>query len=88
MKRPLGLNLELPRKGSRMTSVYDPDLGSFVLAQQMRGGKLVVHERLDALAMLDINLAREFCLRAGTAWGSSANLAAGEAWPAEQEDVP
>lgn len=65
MKRPLGLNLELPRRGSSMTSVYDPDVGSFVLAELLRGGKLMVHERLDALAMLDIDLAREFCLHAG-----------------------
>ena len=49
MKRPLGLNLELPRKGSRMTSVYDPEVGSFVLAEQLRCGKLVVHDRLDAM---------------------------------------
>ena len=79
MKRPFGLNLELPRKGSSMTSVFDPTLGDFVLAEQMRGGKLVVHERLDAVAMLDIDLVREFCLRAGAAWTSSANLSAGEA---------
>ena len=85
MKKPLGLNLELPRKGSRMTAVYDPEVYAFVLAEQMRGGKLVVHERLDALAMLDIDLAREFCLRAGGAWTSSANLSAGEASQGWQE---
>ena len=87
MRRPFGLSLELPRKGSRMTSVYDPTLGDFVLAEQMRGGKLIVHERLDALAMLDIDLAREFCLRAGAAWTSSAELSAGEDWRARKENV-
>ena len=49
MKRPFGLNLELPRKGSRMTSVYDPEVGSFVLAEQLRCGKLVVRDRIDAM---------------------------------------
>ena len=77
MKRPCGLNVELPRKGSTMTSVYDPTTGAFLLAEQTRSGKLVVHERLDALAMLDIASAREFCLKAGAAWSSCANLAAG-----------
>ena len=46
MTNPLGLSLELPRKGSRMTAVYDPSLGSFLLAEQMRSGKVVIHERL------------------------------------------
>ena len=86
MQRPLGLHLELPHKRSRMTTVYDPSLGVFVLAEQMRSGKLVVHERLDALAMLDIGLVREFCLRAGVAWTSSANLAARKAWQKRKED--
>ena len=80
MTQPFGLAVELPRKGSRITSVYDPSLGDFVLAKQTRSGKLVVHERLDALAMLDIGLAREFCLRAGAAWSSSAELAASHDW--------
>ena len=31
---------------------------------QLRSGRLIVHERLDTLGMLDINLARESCLRA------------------------
>ena len=77
MKLHCGLKVELPRKGSTMTSVYDPGLGAFVLAEQMRSGRMVVHERLDALAMLDIASAREFCLKAGAAWSSGANLAAG-----------
>jgi hypothetical protein len=80
MTNRFGLSLELPRKGSRMTAVYDPSLGSFLLAEQMRSGKVVIHERLDALAMLDIDLAREFCLCSGAAWTSSADLAAGSGW--------
>ena len=48
-----------------------------MIAERMRSGKLVVHERLDALALLDIAQAREFCLRAGAAWSSTADLAAG-----------
>ena len=87
MKRPFGLNLELPRKGSRMTSVYDSEVGAFVLAELQRCGDLVVHERLDALALLDIDLVREFCLRAGAAWTSSANLAASQAWQVRKENV-
>ena len=86
MQRPFGLNLELPRKGSKMTSVYDPSVDAFVLAEQMRSGNMVVHERLDALAMLDIGLVKEFCLGAGAAWTSSANLAAGETWQARKEN--
>jgi hypothetical protein len=78
MNRPFGLNVELPRKGSRMTSVYDPTVGSFVLAEQLRSGKVVIHEKLDALAMLDIKLARAFCTRAGAAWTSGADLAASQ----------
>ena len=87
MDRPFGLNLELPRKGSVMTSVYDPAVGAFLLAEQMSCGELVVHERLDALAMLDIGLVREFCLRAGAAWTSSAELAASQAWQERKESV-
>ena len=86
MKRPFGLAVELPRKGSRMTSVYDPSLGEFVLAEQTRSGKLVVHERLDALVLLDPELAREFCLRAGAAWTSSAELAASHHWQEREEN--
>jgi hypothetical protein len=37
-----------------------------------------VYERLDALAMLVIELAREFCLRVGAAWTLSAHLAAAQ----------
>jgi hypothetical protein len=70
-----------------MTSVYDPSLGVFVLAEQTRSGKLVVHERLDALAIIDISLAKEWCLRAGAAWSSTAELAACQAWQAGKEDV-
>ncbi len=77
MTHPLRLKLELPRKGSVMTAVYDPSLGSFVLAEKLRDGKLILHERLDAIASLDIEAAREFCLRAGAAWSSRANLASG-----------
>jgi hypothetical protein len=80
MTYPLGLSLELFRKGSRMTAVYDPSLGSFLLAEQLRSGKVVIHERLDALAMLDIDLVRAFCLCAGAAWTSSADLAASPDW--------
>jgi hypothetical protein len=80
MTNPFGLNLELPRKGSRMTAVYDPTVGSFLLAEQMRSGKVVIHERLDALAMLDIGMVREFCLRAGAAWTSGADPAASCDW--------
>ena len=65
-----------------MTSVYDPTLDAFVLAEQMRSGRLVVHERLDGLAMLDIGAVKEFCLRAGAAWSSVANLAG---CPAQEE---
>ena len=49
MRQHCGLKVELPRKGSTMTSVYDPGLGAFVLAEQTRSGRMVVHERLDAL---------------------------------------
>lgn len=77
MKRPFNLTIERPRKGSIMTSVYDPSVGSFVLAERMASGRLVVHERLEALAMLNIAQAKEFCLRAGAAWSSTADLAAG-----------
>ena len=62
MQRPFGLNLELPRRGSRMVSVFDPSVDAFVLAEQTRSGNLVVHDKLDSLAMLDIGLAREWCL--------------------------
>ena len=41
MQRPFGLNLELPRKGSTMVSTFDPSVDAFVLAEQMRSGKLV-----------------------------------------------
>ena len=72
MANRFGVRLELPGKGSRMTAVYDPTLGSFLLAEQLRSGKVVIHGRLDALAMLDIDLVRAFCLCAGAAWPSSA----------------
>jgi hypothetical protein len=86
MKNPLGLSLELPRKGSRMTCVFDPAADAFLLAEQMASGKLVVHERLDALAMLDVDAVREYCLRAGAAWSSSAELAATQEWQRKEND--
>ena len=86
MTNPFALSLELPRKGSRMTAVYDPSLGSFLLWEQLRSGKVVIHERLDALAMLDIGMVREFCLRAGAAWTSSADLAASPGWQERKEN--
>lgn len=85
MTNRFGLNLELPRKGSRMTAVFDPSLGSFLLAEQLRSGKVVIHERQDAKAMLDIGMVKEFCLRAGAAWTSSADLAASQAWQERKE---
>lgn len=75
MKRPFGLALEVPRKGSRMSSVYDPTVDAFVLAEHTRSGRIIVHERLDALAMLDIDLVKAFCLHAGAAWTTGADLA-------------
>lgn len=75
----VGMTVEMPRKGSRMTSVYDPTLDQFYLAEQYSGGKVVVHERLDALALLDFALAKAVCLRAGASWTSGANLAEGVA---------
>jgi hypothetical protein len=36
MRRPLGADVELPRKGGWMTAGFDPEVGAFMLAEQMR----------------------------------------------------
>ena len=68
------------RKGSKMTVAYHKDC-QLALVEQLRGGKLVFHEALDAVWDIDPEYVKRHALKCGAAWSSLCDLNLADSLP-------